>query len=146
MLLQSASSPDVAGVFENIGTMHSARRKYVQAQEGFRRSYQIRLEAFGEAEGLLRDALQVHEKTFGSQPLQVVATLEKLTEVSRKTRREEEAVLMEERAKDIRFERDHVVRANALRQEWWISTLGKARPRCHFFSPVPEPFGMILRL
>jgi hypothetical protein len=44
-----------------------------------------------------------------------MTTLEKLTEVFRKTSREEAAVLMEQRAKDIRFEREHVVRANALR-------------------------------
>jgi tetratricopeptide (TPR) repeat protein len=129
----------LASVLDSAGTMHSARGKYGEAEEAFRRSYQLRLDILGkahpavassaanlatalsaagqysEAENLLKDSLQVYEKTFGSQSLQVLVTLEKLAEIFRKTRREEEAVLMVERAKDIRFERSHVVRANALR-------------------------------
>jgi len=138
-ILNGSSGLNLAGVLDSVGTMHSARGKFGDAQEAFRRSYRIRLDALGkdhpavassaaklastlsaageykEAEDLLNDALQVYEKTFGSRSFQVVATLEKLTEVFRKTSREEQAVLMAERAKDIRFERSHVVQANALR-------------------------------
>ena len=138
-LLKDSSGLNLASVLDSIGTMHSARRHYLGAQEAFRKSYQIRLETFGkvhpavassaanlastltalgrymEAEDLLKGALQAYETIFGSQSLQVMTTLEKLTEVFRKTSREEAAVLMEQRAKDIRFEREHVVRANALR-------------------------------
>ena len=70
---------------------------------------------YSEAEALLRDALQAYESVSGPQSLQVMTTLEKLTEVFRKTGREEEASLTELRAQDIRFDREHVVRANALR-------------------------------
>ena len=138
-LLKDSSGPNAAGVFDHIGMMHSGRRKYGEAQDAFRKSYQIRLEVFGkghpavassaanlasalsemgqysEAEDLLKDALRTYETIFGFQSLQVMTTLEKLTAVFRRTGREEEAVLTEERAKDIRFEREHVVRANALR-------------------------------
>ena len=138
-LLKDSSGLNLASLLDSIGTMHFVRRNYVGAQEAFRKSYQIRLETFGkvhpavassaanlastltaqgrymEAEDLLKSALQAYEMIFGSQSLQVMTTLEKLTEVFRKTSREEAAVLMEQRAKDIRFEREHVVRANALR-------------------------------
>ena len=138
-ILSGSSSLNLAGVLDNVGTMHSARGKYGEAKEAFRRSYLIRLDAFGkqhpavassaanlastlnalgeykEAEDLLNGALQVYEKTFGSQSFHVLATLEKLTEVFRKTGRENEAALMAARAQDIRFERSHVVSANALR-------------------------------
>jgi tetratricopeptide (TPR) repeat protein len=138
-ILNGSSGLDLAGVLDSIGTMHSARGKYKEAREAFSRSYLIRLDALGkehptvassaanlastlnalgeykEAEDLLEGALQVYEKTFGSQSFQVLTTLEKLTEVFRKTRRENEAALMAARARDIRFERSHVVNANALR-------------------------------
>jgi tetratricopeptide (TPR) repeat protein len=138
-LLKDSPGFDHASVFDSIGTMHAARGQHREAQEFFRRSHRIRLEKFGkghpavassaanlastlsatgeymEAEDLLKDALAVYEKTFGSESLQVLATLESLTEVFRKTSREEDAVLVEERARDIRFVREHVVPANALR-------------------------------
>jgi tetratricopeptide (TPR) repeat protein len=138
-LLKHSSGPDVAGVLDSIGTLHFARRRYVEAEAAFRDGYRIRLQAFGsehpavassaanlastlvalgqftEAEGLLEDALKTYSNTFGKSSLQVAATLEKLTELFRKTDREEEAVLMDERAKDIRYERDQVVRVDALR-------------------------------
>jgi tetratricopeptide (TPR) repeat protein len=138
-LLKDSSGPELASVFDSVGTMHSARRRYIEAQESFRRSYQIRLDTFGkghpavassaenlasaliatgryaDAENLLNDALQVFEKTFGSQSLQVLHALDKLADVYRKTNREAEAALMEERAEDIRFEREHIVRVESLR-------------------------------
>jgi tetratricopeptide (TPR) repeat protein len=138
-LLRDSSGPNLAGVFDSIGTMHFARRRYMDAEEAFRRGYQIRVETFGkghptvaasaanlasalsavgqyrEAEDLLKDALQAYERAFGPQSLQVLTTLEKLADVFRKTSREKEAVLTERRVEDIRFDREHVVRANALR-------------------------------
>jgi tetratricopeptide (TPR) repeat protein len=138
-LLKHSPGPDVAGVLDSIGKLHFARRRYIEAEAVFRDGYQIRLRAFGnehpavassaanlastlvvlgqfaEAERLLNDALKTYSNTFGKSSLQVAATLEKLTELFRKTDREEEAVLMDERAKDIRFERDRVIQVDALR-------------------------------
>lgn len=140
-LLESAGQADhidAAGVLGALGRMEFARGNFAEARTAFRRSYAIRVITFGtdhpvvaatavnlaatlaalgqyvEAERLYTDAMKVHEKASGARSLQVAATLEKLTELYRKTHREEEADLTEARAKDIRFEIQNVVRVRSL--------------------------------
>lgn len=50
-----------------------------------------------------------------AETLEMAITLDKLTELYRKTKREEEADLMAAKARDIRFEMEFVVRAGSLR-------------------------------
>jgi hypothetical protein len=119
--------------------MHFARKNFAEAQKAFERAYAIRLMVFGpghpavastaaclaetlaasgqeeRAEFLYNDVLQIYEKTFGSRSPQVALTLEKLTDLLRKTKREGEASLISARARSIRFELEHIVRADALR-------------------------------
>jgi hypothetical protein len=119
--------------------MHLARKNFAEAQNVFERGYAIRLRSVGpghpvlastaeylaetlaangeeeRAELLYNDVLQIYEKTFGSRSGPVAATLEKLTVLLRKTKREGEASLMSARAKSIRFELEHIVRADTLR-------------------------------
>jgi len=122
-----------------VGEMNLARKNFAEAQKAFERSYAIRLKVFGpghptvastatclaetlaangqekRAELLFNDALQIYEKTFGSRSAAVAMTLEKLTDLFQKTKREGEASLMSARARSIRFELENIVRADALR-------------------------------
>lgn len=130
---------DAASVLGGLGRMHFARKDFVQAIEALRRSYAIRLRAFGpdhpsvaatavnlaaalaasggyeEAERLYTDALKVLEKVSGSRSVPVAGTLEKLTELYRKTHREDQAELTADRAREIRFELQNVVPARSFR-------------------------------
>src|SRR4030095_14995150 len=113
-------------------------KNFAEAQNAFERGYAIRLRSLGprhpavastadylaetlaangqeeRAELLYNDVLQIYEKTFGSRSSPVAATLENLTDLLRKTKREGEASLMSARARSIRFELEHIVRADAL--------------------------------
>jgi tetratricopeptide (TPR) repeat protein len=128
---------DAAAVLGGLGRLEFARGNLAEAREAFRRSYTIRVGVFGpdhpavastavnlaaaltatgeyvDAERLYTDALKIHEKASGSRSLQVAATLEKLTELYRKTHREEDADVTEARAKNIRFEIENVIPARS---------------------------------
>jgi len=130
---------DAASVLGGIGRLQFARENFAEAQQALRRSYAIRVRALGqdhpavaatavnlaaalagagayeEAERMYGDALRVLEKASGSRSLQVAATLEKLTELYRKTHREGEAEVTAARAEDIRFELQHVIGVRSLR-------------------------------
>ena len=131
--------PHVANSLDGLGAMHFARKNFAEAQQALERAYAIRLKSLGpghpavastaaclaqtlaasgqeeRAELLYNDVLQIYEKTFGSRSTQVAVTLEKLTDLFRKTKREGEASLISARARSIRFELEHVVQADALR-------------------------------
>jgi len=129
---------DAASVLGVVGRLQFARDNFAEAANAFRSSYAIRLRVLGadhpavavtganlaaalvaigsyeEAERLYAEALKVLEKAYGPRSLQVAATLEKLTQLYRKTHREVEAEVTVARAEDIRFELQNVVQTRSL--------------------------------
>ncbi len=137
---QSVSRADLASVLDNVGLLHYGRGRLRESEKALRESYAIRLTASGEknvalastglslavtlaalgqydeAEQLHRKTLAIFEKAYGPKSRQVADSLENTAVLFRKTNRNVEADDLQARADSIRYDLEHVVRANRLHE------------------------------